>query len=328
MVMISISDFPLEPKYPIKTVCAQTGIRAVTLRAWERRHKIMTPFRSGNGYRLYSERDVAILRWVKNRVDNGISISRTVEEFNAMELNGLWAAAIPTSPRTKATRTFQAKPIHDYINHLYQVLIHHDEMQADEHIFEIQSLFDVKTVLLKIFIPCLVEIGEAWYRGEIRVSTEHFASSYLRGKLFSLFQAYPTRRSSTFLMVGCAPTEQHELGSLILSILLRARGYRVEYLGADLPLDDLADYASYEKPKMVILSASLESAARELKYAQEKFNKLRNTPIFAFGGRAFILNPDLRKEIAGTYLGDNLDQVLENVDDICGRVSQSLPILL
>jgi len=74
----SIDQIPDDPKYTIKTVCAQTGIRAVTLRAWERRHEVLNPHRSNNRYRLYSERDVAILRWVKNRVDGGIAISNVV----------------------------------------------------------------------------------------------------------------------------------------------------------------------------------------------------------------------------------------------------------
>ena len=63
--MTTLVDFSEEPKYTIKAVCGQTGIRAVTLRAWERRHELLNPHRSENRYRLYSERDVAILRWIK-----------------------------------------------------------------------------------------------------------------------------------------------------------------------------------------------------------------------------------------------------------------------
>lgn len=62
--MTTINDFSEEPRYTIKSVSVQTGIRPVTLRAWERRHDLLSPHRSENRYRLYSERDIAILRWI------------------------------------------------------------------------------------------------------------------------------------------------------------------------------------------------------------------------------------------------------------------------
>ncbi len=77
-------------------------------------------------------------------------------------------------------------------------------------------MYDLNTYLLKTLIPALVEIGEAWANGVIPVATEHFASAYLRGNLLTLFQAFPARSNSPFILVGCAPTELHEIGSLYL----------------------------------------------------------------------------------------------------------------
>ena len=66
------------PVYTIKTVVQETSIAPATLRAWERRYGVLSPTRSEGGYRLYSERDIAILRWLKRHVDAGVSISRAV----------------------------------------------------------------------------------------------------------------------------------------------------------------------------------------------------------------------------------------------------------
>lgn len=96
--MKTITDFPDDPKYTIKAVAAQTGIRPVTLRAWERRHEVLTPHRSDNRYRLYSDRDVAILRWLKKRIDEGVSISNAISELRSMTRNGVWPEAVPTMP--------------------------------------------------------------------------------------------------------------------------------------------------------------------------------------------------------------------------------------
>jgi MerR family transcriptional regulator, light-induced transcriptional regulator len=54
-----------------------------------------------------------------------------------------------------------------------------------------QSMYDIQTIFLEVFYPCLVEIGEAWVRGEIRIATEHFASAFIRGVLMNLLSAFP-----------------------------------------------------------------------------------------------------------------------------------------
>jgi MerR family transcriptional regulator, light-induced transcriptional regulator len=172
------------------------------------------------------------------------------------------------------------------------------------------------TVCMEVLVPSLREIGEAWYRGEIRVTTEHFASAYMRGKLLSLLQAYPSRRSAPLVLIGCAPMEQHELGSLMMAVLLRSEGMRVEYLGPDIPIEDLADYASYEQPAMIILSATSEYSAREMRRMQDLLKKTRPLPIFAYGGRAFDLQPELRKEIPGNYLGNTLETALDTIKNL------------
>ncbi len=319
--MPTISEFPDDPKYTIKSVSTQTGIRPVTLRAWERRHEVLTPHRSDNKYRLYSERDVAILRWLKNRVDSGVSISSAVGELRKMSRSGIWPDAVPTGPTTEPVKS--STPPMIYSRHLFQALIKHDEARAGEVLREVLSIFDLRTIFNQVLIPTLVEIGEAWYRGEIRVTTEHFASAYLRGKLLTLLQAYPSRRGAAYIMIGGAPTEQHEIGSLMLAVLLRSQGYRVEYLGPDIPIEDLVDYARYEHPSMIILSATTESAAIELKRMQEKVNKLRPSPIFGYGGRAFNLQPELRNRIAGVFLGETMDDALDQIRDVLSQYKKS-----
>src|SRR5438045_9140342 len=73
------------PLFNTKAVVQQTGITAPTLRAWERRYAILSPERAQNAYRLYSERDIAIIRWLKERVDAGMSISQAVSLFRHFE---------------------------------------------------------------------------------------------------------------------------------------------------------------------------------------------------------------------------------------------------
>jgi methanogenic corrinoid protein MtbC1 len=323
--MTNIAEIADDPKYTIKTVSTQTGIRPVTLRAWERRHEVLSPHRSDNRYRLYSDRDVAILRWLKNRIDDGISISNAVSELRGMTKEELYPEAVPSAPTRQAAP--RNVPPSQYSVRLSTALFKHDEQTATEVLQEAHSIFDLTTIFMEVLTPCLVEIGEAWYTGRIRVTTEHFASSFLRGKLLSLLQAYPSRRNAPYILVGCAPTEQHELGSLMIAVLLRSLGYRVEYLGPDIPLEDLVDYASYEHPGMIILSATTPPAALELKRLQERLRKIRPVPLFGYGGRAFDTDKLLREQIPGLYLGNSFSSAMQSIKDVLTRtgVKSALP---
>ncbi len=307
--MATIAEFPDEPKYTIKAVCSQTGILPVTLRAWERRHEVLSPQRAENHYRLYSDRDVALLRWIKHRVDSGISISNAVNELRELRQRGDWPDAVPDAPIAVEQRP--ASEARRYVRLLYRALIKHDEQRASEIMQEINKTFDLRTTCIDILTPTLVEIGDAWFRGEVRVTTEHFACTFLRGKLLTIMQTFPCRRSSNHILVGCAPNEQHEVGSLMFAVLLRSMCYQVEYLGPDVPLDDLIDYAKYEHSALIILAATTESTALELVRFNEKLLRLKKPPVFAYAGQAFTRHPALIKRTDGIYLGATLEEGLE-----------------
>ena len=80
-----LEQFADVPLFNTKAVVQQTGIAAPTLRAWERRYTILSPQRAQNDYRLYSERDIALIRWLKDRVDAGMSISQAIALFRHLE---------------------------------------------------------------------------------------------------------------------------------------------------------------------------------------------------------------------------------------------------
>jgi len=100
-------------------------------------------------------------------------------------------------------------------------------------------------------IPVLVEIGDRWERGDIGVAVEHFASQLIQGKIQAIYHSLPLHSGGPKILVGCAPDELHEIGSLMFATLLRDAGYRVEYLGPDIPLDDLALLCRRGKPSHV-----------------------------------------------------------------------------
>lgn len=315
----SIGKLPDSPKYNIKTVCSETGIRPVTLRAWERRYNLLRPHRTRSNYRLYSERDLALLRWLKQRVDSGLPISTAASELAEMRRTGMWPEPVPQLPRLSPSPSLGAAAAPAaYAMRLYTALVGHDEVGAAGVLAEAYATHDIPTVCVDVMVPCLVSIGDAWQGGQIRIATEHFASNFLRGRLITLFQAQPMPRTAARILVGCAPTELHDIGGLMLAVLLRREGYRVEFLGQDVHIDDLIEYARLERPALICLSASSESAARELSRVHAGLASMRPRPKFGFGGRVFNLHPVLRQSTPGTFLGETLLEAVTNIRRLLG----------
>ena len=309
--MTTINDLSDEPKYTIKKVSDLTGILPVTLRAWERRYGVLSPERKENRYRLYSDRDVAILKWLNSRTAVGISISTAALNLRKMAIKDEWPDIVPLGiTREKVTISI---PPEQYAEELFYLLTHHNEADALKLMQETISKFDLETVLTEIITPCLTSIGDAWYRGNLKISTEHFASAFILNTLYNLFQAYPIITRGANILIGGAPTEEHELGALMMAVLLRSRGYRVEFLGPNLYLDDLVDYAKSENPAVVILTASTRTAAMELLRAQSKFKTIKSPPHFCYAGFAFVLEPGLISAIPGIYLGNSMVNALDSI---------------
>lgn len=313
--MVSIAEFSDEAKFTIKVVSERTGINPVTLRAWERRYDLLDPDRLNNNYRLYSERDIQILRWITSRLEDGLTISSAVREYRGLRENGVWPDSLPSVAAPAPTQKPNLPP-QVYAERLFKALTTHNEAEAKNILNSIQAMFDLETIFFEIFYPCLVEIGEAWYRGEIRIATEHFASGFIQSILMNLLQAFPIYSQAPRILVGCAPEEFHEIAPLMLAVLLRREGYQVEFLGSDLPVDDLIAYAEDVAPEMVILSAGFEETARPLFRFQAKLNALTPKPIFGFGGRYFTENIDARETMPGVFLGSTVADAIQNVHNL------------
>jgi methanogenic corrinoid protein MtbC1 len=313
--MPKIVDYPEDAKYNIKSVSQRTGVQSVTLRAWERRYKILEPTRAENGYRLYSERDVALLVWLKNQVDTGVSISSAIADFRSTSCKGFSPEAVVNTPApTPSNRT--NRPASDFVKHFYNALISRDETAAADIFDQALASYDLFPLIETVIFPTLREIGDAWYNGKIFVAVEHFASGFIRSKLLAIYQALPINRRVSCIMVGGAPGELHEIGSLVTALLLREAGYHVEYLGPDLPLNDLVQYVKEEKPKMVILSATIMEATEDLIKFDGLINSVHPKPIFGYGGAAFNSNPELINKTPGYYLGETISQSINSVQTI------------
>jgi DNA-binding transcriptional MerR regulator len=248
------------PKYNVKAVSHLVGILPVTLRAWERRYGLPTPQRGVQGYRLYSEYDVRTLRWLKSQIEAGMSISRAAQHLASLRERGS-DPALSLKREAAAQQPASAENLSARCAEAWLAL---DEAAAAETLRLAFSLYPIDRVLEAVIRPALVDLGERWHRGELPVATEHFATQFCLRHLMSMFSAFGAPSRSGVIVAACAPGEHHELGLLMLVVMLRWRGWEVVYLGPNLKLERLDEAVGHLQPRVLLFTATRPEAAQAL----------------------------------------------------------------
>lgn len=303
------AGYATEPLYNIKAVVQRTGIPADTVRAWERRYGIPRPQRTPTGRRLYSEQDIATIRWLRERTAAGMTISQAIQQLRSL---GNAALAVAPLERDQGPRDFAT-----LANELLAALLGFDYQAADAVVEEAFALYRLEEVCLRLFSPVLVEIGDRWHRQEATIAQEHFASHFVQRRLGSLLQTYSPPVGRGLIVTACAPDELHELGILMLSVFLVRRAWRVVYLGANVPIPDLVQTTARLHPALVCLSATNGHAARTLIAAATAIAQLpAPRPAVAFGGWPFNTDEGLRAQVAGHYLGVDAQEAVAQIEHL------------
>lgn len=296
--------------YNMKVVLEETGVKPDTLRAWERRYGLPTPERSKGGHRLYSRHDIEMVKWLTARQEEGLSISRAIALWRSIEEGG--EDPLFVEPYHRGREQAVREPVHGAaLNELQRkwqaACLDFDENLAERILTQAFAQYPADVVCLEIFQKSLAQVGELWYGGEISVQQEHFTSSLVDRRLKSLIDATQVPVPKGVVIVACPPEEEHAFSSLFVTLRLRQAGWDVIYLGVNVPIDHLRETVEEVKPELLVSPAmSLRSAADLLRIAKA----IRESGCaFAYGGRIFLIQPDLRSRIPGHYLGDQLHQV-------------------
>lgn len=293
----------------IKVVSERTGVSVQTLRAWERRYGVPHPGRApGSRYRLYDDGDVADVQWMKRQVEAGISPAQASLLLRQQRLPKAAASFASEQPLAATQSAFQT------------AVLKSDETGIRQILDEAFELFTPERVALQIIQPAMVELGARWLRNEITVGQEHVASNLVRQKLLAVFHSQPASAlSAPYIIAACAPAEEHELGLLILTLLLSRQGWRTTYLGQGTPLSDLVDLARAGKPNAVVLSVTTVVGLTSLIPLLVKDN--RPAAPLVLGGRMLNLLPTLHDHMPGAYLGEDAATVAHALRVLTPRAS-------
>jgi MerR family transcriptional regulator, light-induced transcriptional regulator len=310
----AFSDVPL---FNTKAVVHQTGVPAPTLRAWERRYGILAPRRGENDYRLYSERDIATVSWLRERVDSGMTISQAIALLRSLEparRRGRRATQPPSAPPPQPAEP----PGRLALDELSAALIEHfkalDEAAARRVITQALAVHTVEEVCLGLFTPALHEVGRLWAAGQVGVAVEHFAAALIRCQLDILYHLAASGQTGPLVLVGCAPGELHEMGALMLALFLRRAGLRVVHLGQSVEVGGLIGVMQSAKPAALVLSATMPAHAASLVEAAEALRQAVNPGLFVFvGGQGFDADVQLASHLPAHYLSLNASAATQEI---------------
>ena len=258
--------------YRIRSVVEMTGIPRNTLLAWERRYGVPTPGRTQGGHRVYSDDDVALLMRLKELLGRGHRIGEAVE-------------LLRKNAEPERANADAIAPIEQHRKELLEALIAFDRATADNVYHRVGS-YAIRRVIDEVLIPIQREVGDRWHAGEVSVAQEHYATAFIREQLITMLNRLESGPVGGPVAV-CAgyPGEGHELGLLAVAVKLALRGWRVAYLGADLPLEELAGVLLSRKAELICQSILQPQDLRELKkYAGRLLRMVPESTLVALGG--------------------------------------------
>jgi MerR family transcriptional regulator, light-induced transcriptional regulator len=223
--------------FTIKDLENLSGIKAHTIRIWEQRYTFLRPQRSNTNIRYYCNAELKIVLNIALLNKYGYKISH-IDKMNEAEV------------REKILALSQADA---YIERLVNDLIHH-MVDLDSDGFEdvLDHYIRVKGIdktITNIIFPFLDKVGILWMTNNINIAQEHLVTNIVRQKLLVGIESVNSHLQLPKTVLLFLPEgEQHEVGLLYVYYLLKARGMKVIYLGANLPVKDLAYVVKIKKP--------------------------------------------------------------------------------
>ena len=221
----------------------RSGVSPELLRAWERRYGLLRPERSAGGLRLYSSGDLERVRAMQRHMTQGLA----AREAAALAGRGAAEAA----PRQAGVPVFAPEQARAELGDALEAF---DEPRGQGVFDELLSTMSVDALVAEVVMPYLHDVGERWQRGELSVAQEHFASNVLRGRLLGLARGWG-RGAGPRALLACPEDERHDLGLIAFGLALRERGWRIDYLGPDTPVESIEEAARRTAPAVVVLCA-------------------------------------------------------------------------
>lgn len=237
------TNLDVEKRHPIQVVAKRTGLSADVLRVWEKRYQVVEPGRSSGGHRLYSDVDVERLSLLNRAISAGRRISRVaglpIEDLKDLVREDEDAAVYR---RREIEQGLSSAPE----VHLAACLAAVESLDAarlEKSLMRAAVALSAPMLIEDVLGPLLASIGDHWEHGTMSPGHEHLASAVIRRVLESLANSVMPGSEAPGLVVATPTGQRHEFGALFVAAAAATQGWRVTYLGTDLPAADIAEVA-------------------------------------------------------------------------------------
>lgn len=245
----------------MRVVTRRTGLTPDVLRVWERRYGVVKPMRSQGGQRLYSAADLERLMTLSRLVRSGhriAMIARLPDEDLATLANDAGTRADGAVDDLAAAVVAKALDATGGF----------DDEKLEQILRAAAMSFPASDWLERVLHPFLLAVGERWHQGAISPAHEHLASATVRDTLAWVLSSLEPPKDAPVVIASTPAGELHEFGAMMASIVAAQAGWRVRYLGPNLPAEVLADCARSTGAKVIALSivhASENPILREIR---------------------------------------------------------------
>jgi DNA-binding transcriptional MerR regulator len=291
--------------FPIRDLVQRTGVNASTLRAWENRHGLLKPVRTESGHRVYGLEDVQRVHRVQELLTQGLSLPEIAPLLDAPA-----STSTATSPAVlDSSLVASLSPAwQGYLVETLSALETFSTERLDGLYNEACALYPIDIVTDKLMLPVLEQLGLRWDKRPGGIAEEHFFSAWLRNKLGArLHHAAGMTRGRQLILAGL-PGEHHEISLLLAALGVLQHGYRVIYLGPDMPISQLIPVCRQTHAAAVILAGrATADAASTSEHLNEIAKLVENTgmPVFIGGRFSMLLQREL-EQIGAQPVGDNI----------------------
>jgi len=266
--------------YPVSQVESMTGIKAHTLRVWERRYQFLKPQRTDTNIRYYTDEQLRKLINISILNRNGFRISK-LDKMPDEEIHQKVSDILNNTDKT----------LEDDIQGLTLAMLEMDE----DKFTKIYQGHIIRKGLLRtmsdVIYPFLTHVGVLWITNKAYPAQEHFITNLIRQKIISAIESYThVPEDAPSIVLFLPDGENHELGLLLSSFVARDLGWKVYYLGQNVPREDIEDVVELVQPKalMTMLLAPRKDTQILIK---ELIDQMNGKPFFLTG------NPDLFNDI-------------------------------
>lgn len=259
--------------FTIKDLENLSGIKAHTIRIWEQRYHFLKPQRTSTNIRYYSNDELKAVLNIALLNKYGYKISH-IDRMPPEEISSRILSL--TDPRAVQERN---------INELVQLMVDLEIERFEQTISSYMAGRGVERTINQVIFPFLEKIGILWQTGHVNPAQEHLVTNAIRQKLISAIESINTslQQNRTYLLF-LPEGEHHELGLLYMYYVLKSRGIRVIYLGANVPVNDVAFVVSVKQPDVAFVHLTSTAANFNFeKFLQQASIKMPATKLVISG---------------------------------------------